>query len=484
VRAIGSASGAHISGAQSSGVHPTAGNGSRATGTIPPASGPAIPIPDSVATASAVTPPPTPIPAEGEHLVRRLKVIDGADQGHSFLIANSGVITVGSSSKHADVCLHDLYVARVHCQLEVEDDHLLVTSCEASRPTYINGQPVQQHALVPGDVLRVGNSYLRLELEVADSTASARSAPGMPAAMHAPAKMPRLPLNRLSELVGMTLGHFELEKALGTGHHGVVFRARDLKTEQDVALKVFAPDFPANDAEMQQFIQAMRGALPLRHASLVTIHGAGKSGPYCWLSRELVSGVSLAQMIHPSGKTREGIDWRLALRVAVHVAQALDAVHRQRLSHRNVTPNNILVEGKEGQVKLNDLMLGTAFEGTVLGESVRESKFLAELPYLAPEQIEPDAFVDDLCDLYSLGVAVYALMTGRLPFRGKTPEDTLQQIRESIPTKPKKLERSIPTQFQEVVLKMLAKRQEDRYATPTELLADLDEIARVKNVPV
>jgi eukaryotic-like serine/threonine-protein kinase len=280
------------------------------------------------------------------------------------------------------------------------------------------------------------------------------------------------------------VGHFQLEKVLGSGHHGVVFRARDLKTEQEVALKVFSPDFPANDAEMQEFIQAMRTALPLRHASLVAVNGAGKSGPYVWLSRELVSGLSLAQIMHPSGKSREGLDWRLALRVAVHVGQALELVHRQHLIHSNVTPQNILIVGNEGQVKLNDLMVRKALDRTALGQSVAEQKFLADLPYLAPEQTDPDAFVDNLCDVYSLGVVVYALMTGRLPFRGKTPEEILDQIRTAIPAKPKKFERSIPSRFQEVVLKMMAKKQEDRYPTPTDLLADLDSIAKERDVPV
>jgi hypothetical protein len=453
-----------------------------ASGVRAPGSSSSIPIPHD----SAVTPPPPPRePASGEHLVRRLKVIDGADQGHSFLVPDEGIVSVGSSSKHAEICLHDLYVSRVHCQLQAEDDHLLVTSLDASRPTYVNGAQIHQQSLVPGDVLRVGNSYLRLELEVAaELMAVPRARPGSSASVPAPAKATRLPLNRLGELAGQMVGHFQLEKVVGAGHFGVVFRARDLKGEQDVALKVFAPEFPANDIEMQHFVLVMRTAVPLRHAGLVGIHGAGKSGAYCWLSRELVHGVSLAQMLHPSGKSREGIDWRLALRVAVHIGQALEVIHQNHLMHGNVTPQNILLEGKEGQAKLNDLLMGRAFENTVLGLAVKEAKFQADLPYLAPEQTEAGAFVDNLCDVYSLGVVVYALMTGRLPFRAKTTEELLQQIREEIPAKPKKFERSIPTRFQEIVLKMLAKRQEDRYATPGELLADLDEIVKQRDVAV
>jgi hypothetical protein len=449
----------------------------------PPKSSPALATmqpPPSSAEYTAV-----PTPAEGEHLVRRLKVIDGADQGHSFLVSEQSVVTVGSNSKHAEVCLHDLYVARVHCQLQVEDDHLIVKALDATRPTFINSQQIDTQILSPGDVLRVGNSYLRLELEVASSApAPAPGAPGKPAAPQGPVKIPRLPLDKLTELAGYTLGHFQLEKALGAGPHGVVFRARDLKTEQEVALKVLSADFPADEAEMQRFIQAMKVALTLRHPSLVALQGVGKSGPYCWISRELVEGVGLNKIINPSGKSREGLDWRLALRVSVQIARALEDVHRHHLVHTNVTPQNILLEGDEGQAKLSDLMLRKAIDGSVLWNATEDARYLADLPYLAPEQTEPGAFVDNLCDLYGLGVVAYALMTGRLPFRGKTPEETLEQIRDTVPTKPKKFEKSIPMRFQEVVLKLLAKRQEDRYATATALLADLDEIARQRNVAV
>ena len=487
--ATGAGSSASLPAAGTSGIRP--GSGVHATlpadsGTrhaSPPKSAAVIPIPQD----SGVTPPAqSAVATDGENLVRRLKVIDGADQGHSFLVPDQGIVNVGSSSKHSEICLHDLYVSRVHCQLEAEGDHLIVTSLDTSKPTFVNGQQVRQHELVPGDVLRVGNSYLRLELEVAAAPAAAAAGgrPGSSGSLAMPAKLARLPLSKLGDLAGVTLGHFQIDKVLGGGFHGVVFRARDLKGDQDVALKVFAPDFPANDAEMQEFVQAMRTAMPIRHPGIVAIHGAGKSGFYCWLSRELVQGVSLAQMIHPSGKSREGIDWRLALRVAVHIAQALEVIHRQHLMHGNVTPQNILLEGKDGQAKLNDLLMKQALENTVLGQSVLEKKFLAELAYLAPEQTESGAFVDNLCDVYSLGVVVYALATGRLPFRGKNSEELLQQIREEIPAKPKKFERSIPSQFQEVILKMLAKRQEDRYPTATDLLADLDRVAKQRDVAV
>ncbi len=451
-----------------------------------------IPIPQPPESKPQEVPDPSPAepvkPADGQHLVRRLKVIDGADQGHSYLLPDTGVVTVGSNQKHAEVCLHDLYVGRVHCQIQVDGDELLVTSCESAKPTFINGKAIQQDSLAPGDVLRVGNSYLRLELEVGDvppPAAPSRGPAHAPtAAPAAPKTLPRLTLPKLAELSGYTLGHFQIGKVLGHGQYGVVFRATDLKSETEVALKVISPDFPANETELRQFGEAMRAALGVQHANLVTTWGVGKSGPYCWIARELVAGLSLAQMLPAAGKTREGLDWRLALRVGIHVARALDEIHRHRLVHHNVTPQNILLEGDDGDARLNDVMFGKAIEGSLLWHATRDRKRDAEIAYLAPEQTYRDSFVDQLCDVYSLGVVLYVLLTGRLPFRGKTAEETLEQIREEVPQKPKKYQKSVPTLFQEVVLKMMAKHQEDRYATAGELLADLDRLANLRNVEV
>jgi serine/threonine-protein kinase len=138
----------------------------------------------------------------------------------------------------------------------------------------------------------------------------------------------------------------------------------------------------------------------------------------------------------------------------------------------NVTPANILMTS-EGVAKLNDLMMTRALDGSVLQQKVLEKKFLAELHYLSPEQADPDAYVDDLCDLYRLGSVVYQIVTGAPPFTGDSPEEILSEIRQSVPEKPTKFNKHLPMELQAVILKMLAKHPEDRYATPAQLIADL-----------
>jgi eukaryotic-like serine/threonine-protein kinase len=264
---------------------------------------------------------------------------------------------------------------------------------------------------------------------------------------------------------------------LGRGHCGVVYRARDLKKNQEMALKVLDPDFPQNDQEMQVFVKALKVRFGLTHAKLVTLYSAGRTGPYCWIAQELVQGENLAQVIEKQ-RTLKKVKWRRALNLTLDIGRAMVFLHQNRQRHGNITPHNILIQGHDETAKLNDLLFSCALEGSALGQKTKAKKMLAELPYLSPEQTDPgNKWVDDLSDMYSLGAVAYTVLTNRTPFGGETPEETIRQIREDQPIRPSKLQKAVPDQFQAAVLKMLAKHPEERYATPAIMLADLEHIA-------
>jgi len=125
-----------------------------------------------------------------------------------------------------------------------------------------------------------------------------------------------------------------------------------------------------------------------------------------------------------------------------------------------------------------------AVKGSALYRRALEEKLRADVAYLAPEQVDcHSTFVDYLCDLYSLGVILYVLVTGRLPFQGESMDETCEQIRESAPFRPMRYQKSIPREFEWVIMRMLAKRQEDRYQSPEEFLADLRRIAAKYGLP-
>jgi len=413
---------------------------------------------------------------------RRLLVIDGADQGQSFVLPETGTVLIGNSRKHVDICLHDLYVARVHCELSIDAGRLTVSARDTPGGTLINKLRVTQQDLQPGDVLRVGNSHILLEEVDAAALANPDHVLSGRHAADEPEPLPVFGLDRLGDLTGHTLGHFELGTVLGRGHTGVVFRARDTKKDQEVALKVLSPAFPADDVEMKRFIQVMKPILPLRHGNVIGLLGAGKSGPYVWLAMELIDGTSLETAIARVAESRK-LKWKPALRLAVHLGRALEFLHRGHLVHGNIVPRNIILPAA-GPARLNDLALLEALGESQLLLSVLEGKLLAEMSYLSPEHVDPDRQPDELSDQFCAGAVVYALLLGRPPFRGDTPEATVEQIQKAYPEKPKTLLPAMPDEFQGALFRMLAKHPEDRFPTPDMLVAELESMARARQVDV
>ena len=146
--------------------------------------------------------------------------------------------------------------------------------------------------------------------------------------------------------------------------------------------------------------------------------------------------------------------------------------------HGNITPRNIVIAATDHVAKLADLALVQALEGSRLAELVREKKRLAELPYAAPEQVEPNGFVDGLADLYGVGATAYALVTGRPPVSGKTAAEITAQISTGWIAKPSSIYKKTPAEFDAVIMKLLARHQEDRYATARAALNDLESLAQ------
>jgi serine/threonine protein kinase len=403
-------------------------------------------------------------------MVKRLIVIEGNDLGRAFPLPESGSLLLGTSDRSTDVTLRDPFVSKLHCTVVLAADRVIVADLKNSKGTFVNDKQVSRQELRPGDVLRIGNTLLRLEVEGGAPPSA------VPPPEEEPGDAAHTPVNRLEELAGKTLGHYKLLNVLGKGHVGVTFRATDLKANQAVALKIFGPQFPDSPEEQQRFIRALKKALAARHPHLVSVLGSAKAGLYCWIVQEYVPGESVAQVIRRLSGTGK-FDWRYAYQVVHQVGQALQYAHRQHIRHSNITPANILWQSGTHLAKLNDLMLSEALAGSLLQRTTLEQKFLAELPYMAPEMTEDGAFIDEMSDLYSLGCVAYELLTGRPPYQGRAPEETIDLIRAGVPVRPTQHSRQIPVEFESVVLKLLARRQEDRYSSAGELLNDLANIA-------
>jgi serine/threonine-protein kinase len=235
---------------------------------------------------------------------------------------------------------------------------------------------------------------------------------------------------------------------------------------------------------MQRFVRAMKTVLPLRHPNLVTLYGAGKVGQHCWLAMEYVAGESLTHVIQRIGVAGM-LDWRHALRAAAHVGRALEYAHGQQIIHRNVAPPNILLRAEDKVAKLGDLMLAKALDGVLAQQVTRPGELVGDVNYMSPERTKSSMEgVDGRSDIFSLGATVYALLTGRPPFADVSLVETITKIRKADPEKPKKYQMSIPDLFEGTVLRMLAKRPEDRYQSAADLLKDLERVAKYQGVQI
>lgn len=420
---------------------------------------------------------------------RRFKVIDGGDQGKAFKLPEEGTVKLGKHG-HADIGLHDFYVSKVHCLIHIDGYRILVSHVEGQSGTLIDGVRISvAQKLRPGSILRIGNSHLKLEqgpfdedptIKVVEYKAWEPKPEPPPAPPPAPPPPPKRVVamtvpEPFKELEGGTLGNFKLESILGRGFAGAVFKAENTKTNQTVALKVLASEFPSAGAELEHFALEFKKVQGIRHANLTALQGAGKSGAHFWFAREYVDGESVADVVKRVAGG-EKPSWTRAARVAIHLARALEALEEHDLVHGNITPKNVLLAQETRATKLADLRLVEALEGSKLQKSFAAKKRLAELGYLAPEQADPEGFVDKLADLYAIGAVAYALIAGRPP-AGEKEDEILAYLKNGRVPRPSSAYKKVPPEFDKIVMKLLAHDQDRRYETATELLEDLEPLS-------
>ena len=232
---------------------------------------------------------------------------------------------------------------------------------------------------------------------------------------------------------------------------------------------------------MQRFIRAMKTMHPIRHPNIIRIYNAGKTGDHVWVAMEYVEGESVAAMIDRIG-TVGMLDWRTAFRVCLHIARALREAFEHKIIHRNITPENILVREEDQVAKLGDMMLAKALEGTKAEQITQPGQLIGPIPFMPPERTLGSSDVDCRADIYSLGATVYALLTGRPPVEGGSLPELIMKIRDEEPQPPKHFQLSIDEMFEGIVLRMLAKRPEDRFQEPLDLVKELEHIARFQNL--
>ena len=408
-------------------------------------------------------------------MASQLIVVAGPNKGETFPLTEGETLIIGRG-QDSDTHLRDAEVSRKHCQIEVIGGKFMLSDLGSVGGTLVDDVQVTERELALGDVIRLGDTQLRVQ----SGPSPDQSTIGVSVA--APRPEAAASADQLKNMVGKTIAHYRVEKELAKGVSSVVFLATDTKTDKRVALKVLWPGFSQNEEDMQRFVRAMRTMLSIQHPILIQLYGAGKTGPYCWAAMEYVEGESLTQVIERIGIAGM-LDWTYTFSTAVHIARALEAAYEHKVIHRNIKPANIMIRSSDKVAKLGNMMLAKALEGTLAQPQVtRPGELVGDACYMSPEQTRASAGVDTRSDIYSLGATLYSLLTGGPPFEAGSLPELVTKIRQAEPEKPKKRHLSIPEMFQNVVLRMLAKQPEDRYQTPSELLAELMHVAKFNRI--
>jgi len=268
------------------------------------------------------------------------------------------------------------------------------------------------------------------------------------------------------EMLGR-LGRYEVERLIGSGGMGIVFKGFDTELNRPVAIKVLAPHLAGSGAARQRFSREARAAAAVVHEHVVAIHSVESDGAASFLVMQFVAGESLQGRIDRQGP----LALREILRIAHQTAAGLAAAHAQGLVHRDVKPSNILLEQGIERALLTDFGLARAADDA----SLTHTGYLPGTPhYMSPEQARGDA-VDARSDLFSLGSVMYAMCTGRPPFRADTSFGVLRRITDTQPRPIREVNADIPAWLAALIEKLLAKEPTDRFASAAEIAGLLEQ---------
>ncbi|WP_420640953.1 protein kinase domain-containing protein [Candidatus Leptofilum sp.] len=283
----------------------------------------------------------------------------------------------------------------------------------------------------------------------------------------------------MDDLIGKQIDQYRIEAVLGEGGMGAVYRAVDSNLARPVALKIMHRQFASQPEFRQRFLQEAQAAARLNHPNIVAIYNFSSSQTYLSIVMEYVRGLSLGAYIKQLAQRRQVMELSESLNIIAQVADALGYAHRLGVVHRDIKPDNILIARLEQsdrpddlpvRAKVTDFGLAKLLEG---GIETQSGTFMGTLPYMSPEQALASASLDGRSDIYSLGVVLYQLATGRLPFDIKTPTDAVMKHMHETPPPPRHLQPGLPVAVQSVIIKAIAKQPDDRYQTAEAFAAAL-----------
>ena len=264
---------------------------------------------------------------------------------------------------------------------------------------------------------------------------------------------------------------YEILEKIGSGGMAVVYKARCHRLNRLVAVKILRPDFAQDESLRRRFHAESQAVAMLSHPNIVSVYDVGTTGNVDYIVMELIEGITLKQYI-----TRKGVlSWKEALHFSTQIAKGLSHAHSRGIIHRDIKPHNIMIL-RDGSVKVADFGIACLLST----QNTLTQQALGSVHYISPEQAQGD-HVDARTDIYSLGVVMYEMLTGRLPFEGESAVSIAIQHISSIPLSPREINPDIPEGLEMITMKAMEPNLNLRYESVDDLLYDLEEFRKNPN---
>ena len=398
----------------------------------------------------------------------KFTIIRGKRRGTAFEICPNQAITLGRNATCGWI-LPDKKTSGYHCRLENNDGQWWLQDLGSRNGTYINGIRVQKASLAHHDIIRIGVSCFLFEIDM-DNAIEQKADPQLSTLEgRAPAEFVSAQTRfgepamtaRSPWFLGQMFGHYRLDKELGHGGMGVVYKAYDTTLQRTVALKVISSERYIDDDRIRRFVQEARATARLKHPNIVAIYEVGDH-PQHYFTMEYLAGQTLGEKIR-----QERIVPRRAAMILQKVADALHTAHDAGIIHRDIKPSNIML-GADQEPKIMDFGLAKMIDQSLSCPG----KLIGTPAYISPEQAEGRS-VGPTSEVYALGATLYEVLTGRPPFEGETYFNILYQVLDNDPVPPRVLNPDIPVELDAICLKCLEKSPARRYANADNLAEDL-----------